>query len=65
MASQALMRISATISNVTTIDILAQENLQNIYSEKKLFREMEIINGVKCLEIWPLMVLKKLWNKPT
>lgn len=36
MASQVLMRIIAT--NITTINILAQENLQNIYSEQKLFK---------------------------
>lgn len=36
MVSQVLTRIIVT--NVTTINVLAQENLQNIYSEQKLFK---------------------------
>lgn len=38
MASQVLMRIIVTIPTMTAINILAQGNLQNIYSEQKLFK---------------------------
>ena len=33
VASQLLIRIIVIISNITVINILAQENLQNIYHE--------------------------------
>ena len=36
MASQLLMRIIVIISNITVINISAQENFQNIYHEWKM-----------------------------